>query len=52
VPCSIDDGCGVDPIDLGNVEPVAGFPEPRIGCTVALESVELCWIDESRESLN
>jgi len=46
VPCSIDDGKGSDFIHLGNVEPVAGFPESGIGCTVALECVELGWINE------
>ena len=52
MPCGIDDGAWSDSIDLGDVEPVAGFSEPRIGRTVTLERVKLCWIDESRESLD
>jgi hypothetical protein len=39
VPCSIDDGSGGDAIHLGNMEPIAGFPESRIGCTINLERV-------------
>ena len=41
VPCSIDDGSGGSTFPLGNVEPVAGFPEPWVSCTVALERIEL-----------
>ena len=52
MPCSIDDGSGGDSIHSGNVEPVAGFPEPRIGSTVTLEGVEFGRVNESRERLD
>ncbi|MDB4491833.1 tetratricopeptide repeat protein [bacterium] len=38
-------------LHLGNVEPVAGFSEPRIGCTVALERVQLGRINESNKAM-
>ena len=41
MPCSINDGSWGHSIHLGNVEPVAGFSEARVGCMVALERVEL-----------